>query len=185
MAMVAGLSGCASARIVQKDPNSVVVAIPENSDTWPSHYRPAAEAMAKQALGGPVVPVSEGEVITGGPNATGPTMSVAPGAKEYRITYQKKSMQQGIPITGPGLPPAPTMIGARPTTLPGAPVMGNGVQSTGGYAPGSMTGANTNAMPNTMVPTVNPSAPVSNYPYSTPASPYTVPGAPGMQPLPR
>lgn len=187
MAMVAGLSGCASAKIIQKDPNAVVVAIPENTDSWPSHYRPAADALAKQALGGPVVAVTEGVVPTGGPNAAGPTMSVAPGAQEYRITYQRKVMQPGMPIGGPGLP---ATVGGRPLTLPPAGAGMGGVQSAsgavpGGYAPGSLTGANSNAMPNTMVPSVGPTTPSSPYNYSTPASPYTMPATAGMQPLPR
>lgn len=49
--VVAGLSGCASpAKIIQKDPNSVTVAIPDNTDNWPFYYKSEARKAAESEL---------------------------------------------------------------------------------------------------------------------------------------
>ena len=51
--VVAGLSGCASpAKIIQHDANQVVVAIPDNTNSWPYYYREAATKAAAQTLPG-------------------------------------------------------------------------------------------------------------------------------------
>jgi hypothetical protein len=64
-ALALGMCGCTSARIVSRDPTGGVVAIPSNSDNWPTHYRASAEAlMAKQCPKGYVID-TEGEVVIG------------------------------------------------------------------------------------------------------------------------
>ncbi len=42
------LSGCAAARYVMKDGDSGVVAIPMNSNSWPSHHRERAEKLMSE-----------------------------------------------------------------------------------------------------------------------------------------
>ena len=185
--VVAGLSGCATpARIVQKNPDSVVVAIPENSDVWPTHYRAAADALAKQSLGSGYQEVSAVEVVTGPGSMGGPGSNVPPGAKEYRITYMKKPPQPPIPY-GPG------SVGMRPLPTPGTGVsagmpigagmgtglpvggMNPGMQPASGSMPmGGMSGGTTTAggMSGT-VPSVAPLGSVNNqYPYGTAPSTY-------------
>jgi hypothetical protein len=175
LALLAGMSGCASpARYVQKNPDSVTIAIPENTDVWPTHYRAAAEALAKQHLGTNCVAVDEKEVATGAINNASPSANAAPAGKEWRITYMKKPLQPGIPMGGP----LPGAIGMR-STLPGAG-LGAGVQPAGGnvppgaYTPGSLTGANTTMGANTMSatmgnPVVPSVAPPGGYQFSAPA----------------
>jgi hypothetical protein len=156
-AIVASLSGCATAKVVQKGPDQVVVSIPENTNTWPTHYREAADALAKQQLG-PCKPVNEQEVVTGGNNAAGPTASVASASKEYRITYVKKPVDMG--------PPLP--YGSRQLP-PGAGIgAGMGPAPAGAYVPGSVTGASASTpnVPYGVVPPVGPTA--SAYQYNTP-----------------
>jgi hypothetical protein len=54
--VVAGLSGCASpARVIRQDAASVVVAIPDNTNTWPFYYRDAADQAAAAHIHDPVV----------------------------------------------------------------------------------------------------------------------------------
>ena len=45
--VIAGLSGCATpAKVIQRDANSVVVAIPEKTNTWPWYYEDEAKKAA-------------------------------------------------------------------------------------------------------------------------------------------
>ena len=54
--VVAGLSGCASpARVIRQDASSVVVAIPDNTNSWPFYYRDAADQAAAEFIHDPVV----------------------------------------------------------------------------------------------------------------------------------
>jgi hypothetical protein len=167
LAVVGGLSGCASpAHVIQKDDNFVVVAIPENSDSWPTHYRPAADELAKNKIG-PCKAVNEGEVVTGGRNSAGPTASASPSSKEYRITYQK--MPQAVPVVQPvpvvGRPPmagGPAMV-MTPMPPPGMQPAGFGPVAPAGY-PAPPPGA---IVPSMGPPVVGPPTP---YNYSVPPS---------------
>ena len=144
VAMVAGLSGCTSARYVQKDQTSGVVAIPENSNVWPTNYRDAAFALIKEHLGAntPYSIVEEREVVTGGrdpANPMSPPPNATPATKEYRITYVKKPVQQGVPMGAPfGGPPG--VYGQRPVSGPPVSPAGGmgmgGMQPAGGMSPG-------------------------------------------------
>jgi len=173
--MVAGLSGCAGqAKIIQKGPDAGIVAIPENTNVWPTHYRDAAEALIKQHIGPSFMVVDEREVVTGGNNSAGPTANTTPASKEYRITYQRKPVQQGNPIGGQ----FPIGVGARPPLPPGAG-LGAGTQPVGGYMPGGMTSPGTMSsgalMNSSVVPSVGPAGGYSSvgpaggpYPASAP-----------------
>lgn len=176
VALAAGLSGCASARVVQKSPDSVVVSIPEKSDVWPTHYLQAADALAKQELGTAFVKTDEREVVTGGPNSAGPTSTIPPAAREFRITYMKK------PPVNPLAPPygsgTQSPIGMRPPSLPGPGgavtpagmgmgAAGGSVQPVGGFQNGMSMPPGSQPMNSSLVPPVGPpGAAPSSYPYS-------------------
>jgi hypothetical protein len=52
--VVAGLSGCASpAHVIRKDPTSVVVAVPDDTNTWPFYYRDEATRTAAEFIQDP------------------------------------------------------------------------------------------------------------------------------------
>src|SRR5215210_2156680 len=49
--VMVGLSGCASpARVISQDSTSVLVAIPDNTNTWPFYYRDEAERSAGEYI---------------------------------------------------------------------------------------------------------------------------------------
>lgn len=66
-------SGCASARVVRVDSNSVVVAVPDQTNDWPFHYRDEALKVAKENIKDPIlvssVRVKVGESITSNQNS--------------------------------------------------------------------------------------------------------------------
>jgi hypothetical protein len=54
--VAAGLSGCAApARVIQQDKNMVVVAVPDNTNTWPFYYQDAAKEEAAKHISSPVL----------------------------------------------------------------------------------------------------------------------------------
>lgn len=61
---VLALTGCTSARVVSRDGTGGVVAIPENSNSWPTRYRAQAMALIKKDCPDAVI-VREEEVVTG------------------------------------------------------------------------------------------------------------------------
>src|SRR5262245_26123145 len=63
LALVA-LTGCETARVVSKDQYGGVVAIPDNSNSWPFYYHDKALALIKKECPDYVI-VKEGEVVTG------------------------------------------------------------------------------------------------------------------------
>jgi len=65
-AVVAGLSGCASpARYIERGADSGVVAIPANTDEWPSYHRREALTLIQKHLGSNYEIIEEREVATG------------------------------------------------------------------------------------------------------------------------
>jgi hypothetical protein len=63
--VVAGLSGCASpAKVIRQDSASVVVAVPDNSNTWPFYHRDEATRAAGEYIHDPVL-VSTSRVKVG------------------------------------------------------------------------------------------------------------------------
>ena len=130
LALVA-LTGCTTARIVSKDANGGVVAIPENSNTWPFHYRDKAEALIKKDC--PNYEIAwQGEVATGQPTTDrdctetrnrkrapndAPYDGVTPSTTdhlrtrdctEYHFVYRRKNL-----TPPPGASPTPIPVGAR------------------------------------------------------------------------
>jgi hypothetical protein len=57
------LTGCGTAHVVSKDLYGGVVAIPENSDSWPNHYRARALELIKKEC--PDYVIVKEEVVTG------------------------------------------------------------------------------------------------------------------------
>ena len=47
--------GCASPRIVSAMPGQVVIAVPDNSNSWPMHYQDEAAKKAREHLSDPVL----------------------------------------------------------------------------------------------------------------------------------
>jgi hypothetical protein len=129
MACAATTAGCASqARVVHvnKDEGSGTVAIPTNTDSWPTHNRRSAEELIEKLVGPSYRIVSEGEFVKGkrkqlslDSNSASFTQSKI---TEYRITF--------VRVPGPGVPPVTpagtslTQTGARdsaPGAMPGVP----------------------------------------------------------------
>lgn len=68
LAMVVGMTGCASPRIIQANANSVIVAVPDQSNSWPGNYQDEAMKKAKEYITDPVLvstqQVKVGETVT-------------------------------------------------------------------------------------------------------------------------
>jgi hypothetical protein len=62
---VPSLSGCANARYLQVDQNTGVVAMPANTNCWPTYYRDHAEALIRQQCPGGYEVVHEEESVVG------------------------------------------------------------------------------------------------------------------------
>lgn len=60
-----GSSGCSAARMVQVGPDGGVVAIPQNTNSWPYYHRDKALALIQQKCPEGYEIVSEEEVVTG------------------------------------------------------------------------------------------------------------------------
>jgi hypothetical protein len=126
---LAGATGCGSARLVAVDQGGGVVAIPSNTNFWPTYYREKAELLiAEKAPGGYEI-VREEEVVTGVVQQTRNDTKqndkpVKQGSlviqettqttevksqTEYRITFRKVAPAPGTPP-----PPAPPADPAAP-----------------------------------------------------------------------
>lgn len=139
---ISTLSGCASPQIVRQDATSVVVAVPENTNSWPFYHQDKAREVAAGSIANPVlvgaVRVKVGESVTstqdvtrrdiGGQNnkprvgeltTTANTTSVS-DRYEYHLEYQS---QAPVPSSGPGF-----------TNVPPGGGTGN-IQQTGGRSP--------------------------------------------------
>lgn len=139
-----GLAGCgSSARYVAKDIDGGIVAIPSDTDVWPTHNRKHAEDAIRRHVGPDYEIVSEGEVVTGqvtnhdqqvrrdkadtpvkgltvekeGVSATSTTRDIT----EYHITYRRRA------AAAAGTPPVPATAGRTPA--------GGGVQPASGFMP--------------------------------------------------
>jgi hypothetical protein len=137
---LAGAGGCKSpARIVSlnRQDGSGTVAIPNNTDSWPTHYRSAAEDLIAKEVGPSYRILSEGEFVKGksrqlnldGNSATYTQQKLT----EYRITF--------VRVPGPGVPQlAPNVAGVVQTGGRGpaagqAPPPGKTPVATPGTAP--------------------------------------------------
>lgn len=162
-ATLAGLSGCASpARVIKSDPMSVVVAVPDQTNDWPFHYRDEATKVAATHLSDPVLVsinrVKVGETVTNSGNSsrqdlvnqnnktrfgevvnTSSTTAVR-DEYEYHLEFQSRKGSSAQP----GLPPVPGGMGAGP------------VQPVGGTTQPPMNNTIRRETPDTRLPPVNP-----------------------------
>jgi hypothetical protein len=77
-----GLSGCGTARLVQVDQGGGVVAIPANTNAWPTNYRKQAEELMRQQCPAGYEIVSEREEVVGHVETTD-TETQAPPRAEF------------------------------------------------------------------------------------------------------
>jgi hypothetical protein len=148
LACAAMTVGCAShAKVVKfnKEDGSGTVAIPANTDEWPTHYRRAAEELIEKQVGPSYRIVSEGEFVQGKRKQLTPDSNAASFTQEkiteYRISFVRvpgpvvpSVTPEGaglIPTGGPGQVPPP---GTMPGALPGAALQ-PGMTSTSIYRP--------------------------------------------------
>ena len=143
--LVAGLSGCASpARYVDKGPDGGVVAIPSNTDYFPTFNRSAAIEKIKEHVGPNFEITEEREVPKGqqtisnqqvnGKNQS--NITTTQDVTEYQIAYRRKSGVMGMPMspTNPMNPQMGPFGGVQQTQyLPGMPA--TGVKQAGGVVP--------------------------------------------------
>lgn len=149
IAGVAGLTGCASpVKDVSFDPVSGtgVVAIPENTDVWPTYYRSQAMARIQSRVGPAFEIIEEQEVVVGqtttnsrqiegdggGTTASGRKMifdlTTTRDLTEYRIAFRRKAP---VSVTPPGTPGTTAPV----VQTQYAPTTGGSVQPAGGLVP--------------------------------------------------
>lgn len=125
--LVALASGCTNARYVMRNGETGIVAIPENTSSWPSYNRQKAEDLMRLQFPDGFVVENEQEVVVGetvhtnrqtlGQGfrtgrrggvivGTGVTMSDVQPKTEWRITYRRRlpteSMVQKAPVKATG-----------------------------------------------------------------------------------
>lgn len=166
-ALAAGLAGCASpARYIEKSGDSGVVAIPANTNVWPTYYQTEAMAKIRAHVGPNFEIIEEREVATGKTTVNNEQVSndkafnkqtinntmTTQDVNEWRITYRKKTGPAPIINGGNarGLPNGRGPVGgAQPVggvqPAGGTQPLSNGVQSAGG--PISPLGAGSNVIP--------------------------------------
>jgi hypothetical protein len=138
--VVAGLSGCASpARVIDSGNSRVVVAIPDNTNTWPYYYRDEAQRAAGEYIHEPVLVTSSrvkvGEQLTNTQDTTrrdlgkdrkfgevvSSTNSTSVADKyEYHLEFRSRgpvTVTTSDPLNGPAKPP--TVTGWTPVTPAG------------------------------------------------------------------
>jgi hypothetical protein len=135
--LVLGLAGCAGPRFVAQDPSGGVIAMPSNTDYWPTHFRAKAEEMMARKCPQGYHIEHEEEVVVGhsvtGSESTDTQTQDFPGRKnrsdvqltttetshtttsqditEYRITFRANTapgMSAGA--GGNGLPDNPVPV---------------------------------------------------------------------------
>jgi hypothetical protein len=132
------LTGCGTARVVSRDASGGVVAIPENSNYWPTSYRDKAMALIKKDCPDAVI-VREEEVVIGKVTTdrqdtetstrdlnkrVGGTLTTTDTTRtkeshdqtEWRITYRKPSPPTTLVQTAPGPMPPRTIQPAAAMT---------------------------------------------------------------------
>jgi hypothetical protein len=143
-ALVAGLSGCTSpARYVEKTADAGVVAIPKNTDVWPSNYHSEAVELIKKHVGPNYEIVEEREVpvttVTNtrqqvdretslhplnpfrGPGATDTVTNTTATTDitEWRITYRRRAAPPAGPVPAGEPFPGGTTLTPATATPPG------------------------------------------------------------------
>jgi hypothetical protein len=135
--LILGLAGCAGPRFVAQDPTGGVIAIPSNTDYWPTHFRSKAEElMARKCPQGYHIEHEE-EVVVGqsvtGTDSTDTQTQDLPGHRnrsnvqlttsesshtttsqditEYRITFRANTVPgMSAGAGGNGLPDNPVPV---------------------------------------------------------------------------
>jgi hypothetical protein len=183
MALVAALSGCASpARYIERSGDTGVVAIPANTDSFPSYNRSEAVALIHKHVGPNFEIVEEREVATGKRTQNDQqkhedlfnaqhvqNTTTTQDLTEWRIAYRKKAPGSiGTGSFGSSVTPA---NGMQPRSTVGA---GNSsVQPAGGIVP--------SVGPTPSVVPAAPIAPISSPTSSAvPAGPVAPAGGPGV-----
>jgi hypothetical protein len=139
---VFALTGCGTARVVTRDFDGGVVAIPENSNSWPYYYRDKAKELIKEDCPDGQYVIAKEEEVTIGTVTTEHTPSDSAhttetrNRTEYRIYYKKASPPRTVVVpplrrvsvaslqpVAPAppastLPPQPTPV----TSLPREPI---------------------------------------------------------------
>lgn len=157
-----GMTGCASARYVERQADSGVVAIPENSNHWPTYYRQAALDLIEKHVGPHYEILEEREVVVGQQTSNnqqiGPDflagLSTTRELTEWRIAYRRAA----VPSVGGayGSQPARTVPVGGPAGSGNtrAASQGNGiggVQPAGGLS-GNMSGGSQGVIPSVAPP---------------------------------
>jgi hypothetical protein len=127
------LTGCGTARVISRDPSGGGVAIPENTNSWPCHYRDKAIALIKEDCPYGHVIEKEEEVVTGvvttdhSPNDSTHTTETH-RRTEYRIYYKKASAPRTVVVTPPRRVPVASLQPVVPaSTLPAQPLPATGL----------------------------------------------------------
>jgi hypothetical protein len=164
-AVLAALSGCAGpARYIERQADTGVVAIPANTDAWPTYNRREAFALIQKHVGPNFEIIEEREVATGQKtfnnqqvnneqtfNTSNPFLpankqtvqntTTTADVTEYRIAYRRAA---GAPGMGGGTLPGGAQMGLGAGTVQqtnyrsgtSTPgMMGGGVQPAGGIVP--------------------------------------------------
>lgn len=140
--VMTGLSGCATARYVERHAEGGVVAIPENSNHWPTYYRQAALDLITQHVGPHYEILEEREVVVG--QQTNNNQQLGPDflagittthqLTEWRIAYRRAASLHYPPATGSQQPRngSPAASGSRPVGNGTLPSGTHPIQPTGG-----------------------------------------------------
>jgi hypothetical protein len=100
---VFALTGCGTARVITRDSEGGVVAIPENTNVWPFYYHDKAMELIKEDCPHGFVIAKEEEVVTG-TVTTEHTPSDAThttetrNRTEYRLYYKKASAPRTVVV---------------------------------------------------------------------------------------
>ena len=138
--VVAGLSGCATpAHVVDSDRTKVVVAVPDNTNTWPFYYRDEATRAASEMIQDPVLisssRVKVGEQTTNvqdmtrrdigdkdkprfGEVVSSTNTTSTADRYEYHLEFQSRAPSQFVPQNRAGIP-SPPVPGGAPVTPAG------------------------------------------------------------------
>jgi len=119
------LGGCSQVRLVQETADGGVVAIPNNTNQWPTYYRNRAENLMKRKCPEGYVVVGEQDAIDNPaardgrkPNEDfeyegGYIRLTTYNRREHRIAFRSAAAAKGAPLPFPGtLPQTPSSPGA-------------------------------------------------------------------------
>jgi hypothetical protein len=115
LVVVAGLSGCSTARYVERSSDSGTVGIATNTDTWPGHNRTEAIALIEKHVGPNYVIVDEHQVTTeqrAPYNPDSSNTSTMQTITEWQIKYKRANAVAG------GVPQAQATPGSAPVVNP-------------------------------------------------------------------